>query len=331
MGGVVGGDGVDGAVHQALDEGFAVLCAAKRGIHLEAAFFLEIVFAEHQVVGPRLTGDAYAAGFGGPDEFHALAGRDMAHVVTAAGFLAQLQVPLDLAPFAFGADALVAVGGAVSAFVDISSVQEGVVFAVGGQDDALPRGFLHGLPHHLGVLHSAAVVGERHASAFKGLEIHQLPAFAAHGDGAVGEDVNHGVAVNGRLLQGQMLQAVRHGVQVGHGAHQRIASSRGSQRPGADGLFPGLTRLAEVDMDVTECGQLYHMDKKKTTVNGCLNTTTNIRNDNGNTIKPADAGAVSYDGFFHCFLGLGKGTAFGENYQIILNNSYLTTWVKTGG
>jgi hypothetical protein len=73
------------------------------------------------------------------------------------------------------------------------------------------------------------------------------------------------------------------------------------------------------------------MDKKKTTVNGCLNTTTNIRKDNRNTIEPADAGARSYDGFFHCFLGLGKGTAFGVNNQINLNNYYLTTWVKTGG
>ena len=64
----------------------------------------------------------------------------MAHVVAAAGFFAEPQVPINLAPFALGADALVAMLTAVFPLVDISSAKEGVVFAVGGQDHPFAGG-----------------------------------------------------------------------------------------------------------------------------------------------------------------------------------------------
>ena len=143
---------------------------------------------------------------------------------------------------------------AVSAVVDVTAVQERVVFAVGGQDYALAgRGF-HRLPHHLFTLDAAAVVREGHAAAFEGVEVYQFLAFPLPGDGAVGEDGDDGVPVNGGLFYGQVLRAVRHRVQVGHGAHYRVAAPGCGQGSGTDGFLPGLARLTEVDMDVTESG-----------------------------------------------------------------------------
>ena len=118
VGRVVGGDGVDGAVAQALDERLAVFCAAQRGIHLEAAVLLEVVLAEGQVVGTGLAGHAHAARLGLADQLHALGAGDVADVVAAARLLAEEQVPLDLAPFALGADPFMAMRGAVASVVE---------------------------------------------------------------------------------------------------------------------------------------------------------------------------------------------------------------------
>ena len=62
-----------------------------------------------------------------PDEGGALLRGNMADVVGAAGFLSELQVPLDLAPLALAADALMSVAGSVAAVVDVAAAQEAVV------------------------------------------------------------------------------------------------------------------------------------------------------------------------------------------------------------
>ena len=171
MGRVVGGNGVDGAVAQAFDQGLAVLGAAQRGIHLEAAVLLQVVFAQRQVVRARLAGHAHAAPLGFANQRHALGAGDVADVVAAAGLPGEFQVAFDLAPFALGADALVAVGGGIAPVVDVSAVQQGVVFAVGGEDHVFAGGCLHGGAHHLPALHAGAVVGEGAAAALERGEV----------------------------------------------------------------------------------------------------------------------------------------------------------------
>ena len=177
----------------------------------------------------------------------------MAHVIAAAGFPGQFQIPFYLAPFTLGTNALVTMLLAVAAVVDVTSVQERIVLAVSGQNDVLAGGGLHGPAHHFFTLHAAAVVGESYASALQGLEIYQFLAFPAHGDGAVGKDGDDGIFLNGFQLQVQMLQAVGNRVQVRHGANQRVAASRRGLGPGKDGLFPGLARLAQVHVHIAEC------------------------------------------------------------------------------
>ncbi len=252
MGGVVRRNGVDGSVREAFDEGFPVVRAPQRRVHLEASVLPEVVFAEGEVMRPGLAGDAHPAGLGGADELHALARTYMTHVITAAGFLSQREVAGDLPPLAFGADAPVPVGGGVAAVVDISALQEGIVFAVGRDDDVFPGGGFHGPAHHRFVLDAASVVGECDAAVLEGGDIDQFQSFPAFGDGAVGEDVDDRVPVDGRLFHGEGFRTVRHGVQVGHGADDAVSAPGRGGGSGGDGFLGREAGLAEMDMDVGE-------------------------------------------------------------------------------
>ena len=143
---------------------------------------------------------------------------------------------------------------AVTSVMDIASVKEGVVFAMGGDDDVFGRRGAHGFPHHLLALHAASVIGKSDAAALEGVEIHQFLPEPSDRDGPVGEYPDEGVPVDGFLFHGQMLQAVRHGIEVGHRANERVSASRGGPAAAADGLFPGLSRLTEMHVKVGESG-----------------------------------------------------------------------------
>ena len=62
---------------------------------------------------------------------------------------------------------------------------------------------------------------------------------------------------------GEMLRRVRNGIEIGHGAHQRISAAGGGPASGQDGFLPGLSRFAEMDVKVNECGERHHIDKTK--------------------------------------------------------------------
>ena len=82
-------------------------------------------------MGAGFAGYIQPLGLGLSDEGHAFLGGDVADMVGAAGFLHQLQIPLDGPPLGLGADAPVAVGTGVAAVVDVAAPQQAVVFAVG--------------------------------------------------------------------------------------------------------------------------------------------------------------------------------------------------------
>ena len=143
---------------------------------------------------------------------------------------------------------------AITPVVDIASAQEGVVFAMGGDDDVFGRRRAHRFAHHFPALDPAAVVGEGHAMAFHQVEIDQFLSEAPEGDGAVGEHPDEGVPVDCFLLHGQMRKGVRHGIQVGHRAHEGIPAPGGGPAAAADGFFPSLSRLTEMYVKVGESG-----------------------------------------------------------------------------
>ena len=178
----------------------------------------------------------------------------MAHVVAAARLGRQFHVTGNLSPFAFGADSFVSVFPAVASVVDVTAPQEGVVFTVGGDDDVFGRRRAHRFQHHLPALDTASVIGEGDAPALEGMEIDQFLSKPSDGDGPVGEYPDQGVPVDGILLHGQMFGGVRHRIEIGHRAHERISAARRGLTAGADGFFPGLSRFTEMYVKVGECG-----------------------------------------------------------------------------
>ena len=147
-----------------------------------------------------------------------------------------------------------AVGGGISAFVDISAVKQGVVLAVGGYDAVKRGAFPHRLPHHFPVLHSAPVVGESDAAAFERGEIHRLHSLSSECYARVGEDLDHSVPVYYALLDGNVLFCVRRRLEVGHSAHGGVASACGRTAAGKDGLLVGVAGLAEMHVKVHKAG-----------------------------------------------------------------------------
>ena len=205
-------------------------------------------------MGASLAGDVQPLGLGPADEGHALLGGDVADVVAAARLPHQLQVPLDGPPLAFGADAPVTVGPGVDAVVDVAAMKQAVVLAVGHDEPAQLFGFQHGRPHHLSVLHALAVIGKGHHVRGHGIQVRQPLPFFALRNGAVGQDADHRVPADGIQLRLKVFHAVRHRVQVGHGAHRGIAAMGRRQRSGADGLLIRKTRLSEMYMHINETG-----------------------------------------------------------------------------
>ena len=255
VGGVVGGDHVDGAVQKALDEGFPVRLGAQGRVHLEAPVLLQIVFVQQQVVGGRFAGHVHPGFLRLPDDLHALLAGNVAHVVGAAFLRRQPHVPGDGPPFAFGADAPVAVGGGVGPRVDIAAPEQGIVLAMGGDELMEALGLPHGPAHHVFVLHALPVVGKSDDQGGEGFHVRQLFACLVFRDGPVGVHPDPG----GGADEGQFFLYVRrgigHGVQIGHGAHGGVPAPGGGQGAGENGFLIRKTRLAKMHVHVAKAGE----------------------------------------------------------------------------
>ena len=151
-------------------------------------------------MGSGLTGDGQALGLGPANQFHRFLCGNVADVIGAAGFLHQFQIPLDLPPFAFGADAGVTVFPGPLAVVDAAAAEQLVDLTVG--HDVFPQffGLHHGGLHHVIGLNAPAVVREaRHMGGHIG-KVRQCLTLLALGNGAVGVDVDDGIPVDNSKL-----------------------------------------------------------------------------------------------------------------------------------
>ena len=207
-----------------------------------------------QIVGSGLAGNIQALDLGLADQIHTLFGRNVADMIGAAGLLHQFQIPGDGAPFAFGADAPVAVLTGIIAVMDIAAVQEGIVLTVGHDEFVQCLGLEHSLLHFLPALDTLAVVGKGYYIGCHSFHIRKLFAFFLAGDGAVRVNADHAVPPDDIQLLFQMCLAVGDRIQIGHGANCGIAASGSSQRAGQDRLLIRKTRLSEMHMHITKAG-----------------------------------------------------------------------------
>ena len=125
-----------------------------------------------------------------------------------------------------------------------------------GHDElAQGLGSVHGLLHLGRVLNPLAVVGKGHHLAGQPLQVRQGLPLLSHGDGPVGMDVDHRVPADEVQLGPQVRRAVRHRLEVGHGAHGGKASPGRRSGAGGNGLFVRKTRLTEMNMYIYETGK----------------------------------------------------------------------------
>ena len=94
--------------------------------------------------------------------------------------------------------------------MDVAAAEQLVDLAVGDDHLALALGPEHGLLHHFVPLNAPAVIGEAAHHGGHALDIRQLLALFAHGDGTVGIDMDAGVGLDDGALEIQVLHAVRH-------------------------------------------------------------------------------------------------------------------------
>ncbi len=200
VGGVVGGDHVEGAVEQAFEEGLVVRLGAQRGVHFVMGIELaDVLVGEEEVVGGDLGGDFdVAPGLPPADGFHAHFRGDVLDVDVCAGGVGEADIAID-------DDFLGAGGGAGDAeTVGDWAVVEGARpgqfrdLAMGGEKHAELGGVLHGAVEDGGVERGIAIVGEHfHAEAAHAIDGGEFLALAAFGDAAGGVDRDAGVAAGG--------------------------------------------------------------------------------------------------------------------------------------
>src|SRR5258708_19927296 len=116
MRGVIGGDGINGAVSQASEKGFAVFARGERRIHFEAGIVLDILVDEREVVGGDFAGYAETPLLGPADLLEGSFRGQMSDVEPRAGKFGKLNVAADADRFRSGTHALQAEAPGTDAF-----------------------------------------------------------------------------------------------------------------------------------------------------------------------------------------------------------------------
>lgn len=252
--GVVGGDHIDRAVRNPLQQRGAVAGAADGRVHLEAAVVLQQLVAEVQIVRRGFAGDVCARPLGAADERDAFRRGDVADVVGGARLFRQRKVALNLRVFARGRNARQPVRAREIAVVDAAAADERDILAVGGKDTSGGFGLAHRPLHHPLVLHAAAVVAERDGVGRVLRQRRDGLAAAPARDAAVGKHPHRRVRrMHG--LRAQPLGAVGRRVQVGHRADGGEPAVRRGHRAGPHRLLIRKTRLPQMNMNIRKTGK----------------------------------------------------------------------------
>ena len=257
VGGVIGGDAVDGAVGDALDELGGVLCGAKRRVHLErgGVVVADVVLGQEQVVRGDLAGDAHAGGLGAAHELEPVGAGEVLDVQVGAGELGQLDVAGDVDLLAGRGPAQHAQAGGGDALVDLAGVDQALVLAVVHDGAAELYGVVHDAAHHAGVLDAAAVVGEGHGAV--GAHVAHLGEhLALEAAGARAGHVHAAHAGRGGAVADELDAGggVGDGVGVGHADDVGEAAVHRGAAAGGDVLLVLEAGLPQVDVDVDQAG-----------------------------------------------------------------------------
>ena len=192
VGGVVGGDGVDGAVPQAGDDPLHILLCPQGGIDPgQGPLRQDLVLCEGKILGAGLAGNGHPVLLHPAHDVHRLCRRDMADVDPGAGLLRQHGRAHHLQLLSDGGPSLQPELAGYAALVHRPALHHGGVLTVAEDRQLLPLGPYHGVPHQVGVVHVAAVIGEGHRPRlFQRLCVGGLLPSQPHGHRRDGVDVD---------------------------------------------------------------------------------------------------------------------------------------------
>src|SRR5258708_8257996 len=196
MRGVIGGDGIDGAVGQASEKGFAVRVRGERRIHFEAGIVLDILVDEREVVGGDFAGYAETALLGPADLFEGSFRGEMRDVEPRAGKFGKLNVARNANGFRSGRHALQAEARGGDAFAHDGAGGKRNIFGV-FHDGKIERAtVVHDLTSEFCGGDGFSIVGDSDDAGFlHGRDFRDVPSFAANGSGADSPDPNAGAGL----------------------------------------------------------------------------------------------------------------------------------------
>ena len=133
-------------------------------------------------------------------------------MILTSCLLGKSEISFNLLPLALGAYSSVSVRLGVSALVNVSSVKQAIVLAMGNNNLVQFFCFEHGRSHCFLVLYPASIVGKSNNLISQSFHIGKLHSPSSDRYRTVGQNIYYSVTFNYIKLFFEMLLAVRHGV-----------------------------------------------------------------------------------------------------------------------
>jgi len=253
---VIGGDGVNGAVHQARHAGSPVLLGAQGRVHAEIGVIVAHGFlGQQEMMRCDLGGDPNAGLLAATHRFDGPPGGDMSDMHAPAGEAGQADIAVHHDFFGLVGHAPQPQCGGDNPFVHDGSRGQRRLFTMVDDRHAEDTGVFQGPPHDLSRGNRLAVIGESHTAGVN-LVAHLGQLLTGHSLGDTTDRVDADHSIPGSLGQyepGHRLIIIdRRG--VGHGRHRSEAAGRGRPGPGGDGFSVFASRFAQMNVHVDEAG-----------------------------------------------------------------------------
>ena len=118
---MVGGNHINCAVDDSLNQRISVGLRSYRRIHFKSSVVLQHTVVKNEVVGSRFAGDVNAVCLCLSYKLNAFLGRNVANVIFTSRFFHKLDVALYLTPFALAANSFVSIFCRVFAIMNVSA------------------------------------------------------------------------------------------------------------------------------------------------------------------------------------------------------------------
>ena len=225
---VVGMDGVDGTIAQALDDGLAIILAAQgRGELEEGAVAADVVLVEREVIDGNPCRNRAVTFLGGSQKLNRGGAGDLGGVVFDTRETGQLQIARQRNGLGFARLATQAQDGGKQPLVHHAVAGEIGIAQVMHKGHAVVGGIAHGGAQQAGRLDGMAAIGEADDAGFaKQAKFGHLLAAETLGDGPSRQDIDLGRclgAANEEIDQGAVID---HRGGVGH--HDEAGDAAGS-------------------------------------------------------------------------------------------------------